>query len=432
MDQDTIDLIMELHLEDLGSLRAQCKGKGKESDVTPDNEVAIDLQEAELKAQKALLADFRLAASISRAVQDDGAMVAILMADERRCAQDRETACRMGGQHHAPPNTTNHDVDDDLISRLGSINFRQDQDEDFDDGFSDFTGSIISLPQQTGESSAWAANRAGSTKYECVACLNIQDTIQMPCQHRYCKNCVVQLVTDALIDETLYPPRCCRREMPKSLLRRYLTFDLAAKWEQKAIEFGTPCRTYCYSCSLFINPAAIRGYLAHCNNCNLDTCLFCGGRFHEGNCPKDPALERVLQVAQEAGWQRCTECQNMIERYQGCNHITCRCGHNFCYECGQKWKTCTCIVYDEDMLLQRARHVARRDAAPGARAPAAGQIRAIANNLRERHDCDHQGRWRKVDGPHQCEECHTNLREYILQCRQCMLQACVRCKRNRL
>ena len=28
----------------------------------------------------------------------------------------------------------------------------------------------------------------------------------------------------------------------------------------------------------------------------------------------------------------------MIERSQGCNHMTCRCGHQFCYICGKDWK----------------------------------------------------------------------------------------------
>ena len=110
----------------------------------------------------------------------------------------------------------------------------------------------------------------------------------------------------------------------------------------------------------------------------------------------------------------------------------CRCKFQFCYECGRHWKNCTCIVYDEAMLLRRARVVAHREVAPGAGAPAAAVVARIANNLRERHNCDHDGRWNRVEGAHRCEECGYHLRSYILQCRHCMLQACVRCKRNRL
>lgn len=102
----------------------------------------------------------------------------------------------------------------------------------------------------------------------------------------------------------------------------YITVELAAKFELTAIEFGTPYRTYCHSCGKFINPDGIQAHQAHCTVCNLDTCILCNGRFHGGNCPKDPALEAVLRLAQETGWQRCMSCQTMVERGEGCNHMT--------------------------------------------------------------------------------------------------------------
>ncbi|EME82676.1 uncharacterized protein MYCFIDRAFT_203357 [Pseudocercospora fijiensis CIRAD86] len=51
--------------------------------------------------------------------------------------------------------------------------------------------------------------------------------------------------------------------------------------------------------------------------------------------------------------------------------------------------------------------------------------------LRENHACTHD-KWRWVRGPHQCEECRHVLRQYIFECRHCYLQACNRCRRNRL
>lgn len=84
------------------------------------------------------------------------------------------------------------------------------------------------------------------------------------------------------------------------------------------------------------------------------------------------------------------------------------------------------------MLLQRARDIAHRDAEPGAAPPGLIRLRQIANNLRERHDCYHDGWWRRIEGSHRCEECGDQLGKYILQCRECMLQTCAKCKRNRL
>lgn len=113
----------------------------------------------------------------------------------------------------------------------------------------------------------------------------------------------------------------------------------------------------------------------------------------------------------------------------------CRCRTEFCYECGRKWKTCNCILYSEDMLVQRAGQIADRPAQPGAAEmflPRGERVQQIVRELRERHDCDHRGSWRRVQGPHFCEECRNYLPEYILECLHCRLQACVRCRRNRL
>lgn len=84
------------------------------------------------------------------------------------------------------------------------------------------------------------------------------------------------------------------------------------------------------------------------------------------------------------------------------------------------------------MLIRRAHQIADRPAEPGAAAmavPRGERVQQIARELHERHDCDHRGRWRRVEGRHRCEECQS---EFILECRHCMLQACVRCRCNRL
>lgn len=83
-------------------------------------------------------------------------------------------------------------------------------------------------------------------------------------------------------------------------------------------------------------------------------------------------------MAEENGWRRCNECRSMVELSYGCHHMThvchcqscsrrvltlsrrCRCGHEFCYLCGNRWRTCQCIIFDEDMLYQRAQQVAVR------------------------------------------------------------------------
>lgn len=321
-------VILSLLIEDLESLEEGWKGKAAEGSALADDQIAVELQKTELQKREKLMADVRMARSISRAVQDDGTTVAILAGEERRAAQDREMACRMSGQpdHHVS-NLPDCRVDEDILSKFGALNLRTDYEDDFD-GFSCYE-SVTSLDEQeAGESSSWAVGHIGEfkgkgkPKKECIACSEIRDTVQAPCHHDYCKVCIVKLASDSTVDESLFPPRCCRQEIPMSLIRPFIDANLAAKFEQTAIEFGSPYRTYCHACGVFINPDSVQGHRAYCKTCNIDTCMLCKGPLHSGDCPKDRALEAVLNLAQAAGWQRCMNCQTMIERGEGCNHIT--------------------------------------------------------------------------------------------------------------
>ena len=41
-----------------------------------------------------------------------------------------------------------------------------------------------------------------------------------------------------------------------------------------------------------------------------------------------------------------------------------RCGANFCYVCGERWKICTCAQWHEDRLYERAAQLADRERDP--------------------------------------------------------------------
>jgi hypothetical protein len=172
----------------------------------------------------------------------------------------------------------------------------------------------------------------------------------------------------------------------------------------------------------------------------------------------------------------------------------CPCGAQFCYICGQKWHTCSCPQWDENRLYDRALQITERNprwrlfapprqeheqpltrpasplsavvirrddtgddvksssrhissnneensGVPTRSRRASDQLELIGNDhqrlaetmqyLREYHVCTYQ-KWRYVSGPHACEECMHYLPDYIFECRQCALQACNRCRRNRL
>lgn len=170
-------------------------------------------------------------------------------------------------------------------------------------------------------------------------------------------------------------------------------------------------------------------------------------------------------------------------------HNSCLCGAQFCYNCGERWKNCACEQWNEHRLLARAYQIVDREVQPEIDDPrpeiddrrpgidnsrpeieisqlGTGKLQPVTHDplpdeesrataqspvsvhdfaqtprdilvsrtiqeLRENHECGHN-RWKYVHGPHVCEECLHHLGKYIFECRRCRLQACNRCRRNRL
>ncbi|KAJ3674464.1 hypothetical protein LUZ60_005080 [Juncus effusus] len=57
----------------------------------------------------------------------------------------------------------------------------------------------------------------------------------------------------------------------------------------------------------------------------------------------------LRHLAQSHLWRRCQQCDRMIEHDQGCYHMTCWCGHEFCYSCGAEYlngiQSCQCTTF---------------------------------------------------------------------------------------
>jgi hypothetical protein len=189
----------------------------------------------------------------------------------------------------------------------------------------------------------------------CTACeddLEATKAWKAPCKHWYCFDCLAILLRLSMEDESIYPPRCCD-VLPWQEIKWLLPKDLAISFEQKAAEFDTPAgeRVYCAqpACSHFLGSTATLGRSVACPLCRSSTCTTCRAFSHAGPCPVQPneAEQQTLQLANEQGWQSCQRCKQIVDLIPGgCNHMTCRCGHQFCYVCGRRWKTCRCQVLD--------------------------------------------------------------------------------------
>lgn len=121
------------------------------------------------------------------------------------------------------------------------------------------------------------------------------------------------------------------------------------------------------------------------------------------------------------------------------------CGQEFCYSCGQAWRTCDCQLWDENNLFDMANELVDADegvdedeeALPFDHLDREVAFNHILEELRQHEDigCDHhrysQWAWRN-HGSLQCEVCNQYLPRYIFLCRNCRMRVCNRCRRHRL
>ncbi|KAM0362022.1 hypothetical protein ACHAO7_011325 [Fusarium culmorum] len=206
------------------------------------------------------VSDRVLAKSIARAVDTDARVIREAQLAEDQAARDRKFAISLSSNPNARAGPVAskgkkqeefvHEVEDDLIDILKSMNLANDQ----------------SLEQA--ESSGWAASRKPPPTRQCIACIDRFSPLALfrsMCSHEYCRGCLVALVTSSLQDETLFPPRCCGQNIPVQQ-GRWFSSELVGLFQAKKLEFDTPNRTYCSkpTCSTFVPPAFIAGDTATC------------------------------------------------------------------------------------------------------------------------------------------------------------------------
>jgi IBR domain, a half RING-finger domain len=245
------------------------------------------------------------------------------------------------------------------------------------------------------------------------------------------------------MDESSFPPRCCRQAIPRDSLFPFIARDVREMFEKASNEFSTRPRdrVYCSNatCSEFLGTGGTdltaRRSMT-CPECDHSTCSICRGPAHPRNtaCSQDEGTGAIQSLMEENQWQRCPECHRVIELTYGCFHMTCVCRAQFCYQCSGTWKTCKCPQWEERLLLVEAER--RVDAeieggfgfgvppapnpirddpeetpetADGARQ---NRIAEVATRLRTNHACNHD--WERRRGAGRCAHCSTRYKRFLL------------------
>ncbi|KAG6516078.1 E3 ubiquitin-protein ligase RNF144A-like [Zingiber officinale] len=223
--------------------------------------------------------------------------------------------------------------------------------------------------REKGESSSSSSSSSlaspSPATFFCKICMDAPPDADMftngSCSHSFCRDCLGRYVGEK-IKENILTVKCpevnCRSILEPQSFRGMIPREVLDRWEAAACEatiLGMN-RIYCpfkgCSAALVVDDedggvAALKE--AECPHCRRLFCASCKVGWHAGlSCSEFQRLgtdERrredllLMEVAKEKGWRRCPKCKFFVEKTAGCLHITCRCGHEFCYGCGSKWAT---------------------------------------------------------------------------------------------
>lgn len=196
----------------------------------------------------------------------------------------------------------------------------------------------------------------------CLTCgsddIPASKSAKLPCTHRMCHSCLKRIFKMSIKDPAHMPPRCCQeKHISLRHVESLFDDDFKKTWNRKFKEYNAKNRIYCprKGCGEWIQPKHMRvekgRKIGICPKCKYDVCTMCNQKAHRSReCPKDPAMKQLTEIAEQKGWRKCYNCSAMVELKEGCNHMTCRCLAEFCMCCGLKWKSCECPWFNYEAV----------------------------------------------------------------------------------
>ncbi|TNV85133.1 hypothetical protein FGO68_gene4724 [Halteria grandinella] len=200
----------------------------------------------------------------------------------------------------------------------------------------------------------------------CTVCLEemTPDTVFMlsNCEHMYHRDCIKGFLKNS-VNESRCPITCpepkCKRELgsqdfmgnleSKEIEKYYQYSFLQALIRQDDISW---CPTAnCDYAFVYVKGRDNKDFT--CTKCHKNYCLDCRADFHKGiSCQEYKSIkggekedEAFREFAKGSKLKQCPFCKFWVEKSQGCDHMRCRCGKEFCYKCGGVYQRCACMGF---------------------------------------------------------------------------------------
>ncbi|XP_076935535.1 E3 ubiquitin-protein ligase RSL1-like [Bidens hawaiensis] len=231
-------------------------------------------------------------------------------------------------------------------------------------------GNVNQTPQQDSTTPQQLDDQdsSSSSTFTCEICIepvtlpNTKFNNSNRCVHPFCTDCIIKYIQVKLQDNVSdinCPALNCGLSLDPLSCRRQITHQLFDKWCDALCDSAVLGLDWVYcpnrDCSaVIINECGSGGNLKRCvcPNCKKPFCFRCKIPWHDGyTCEESGEIRDQNDAAfgslcERKKWKRCPGCRHCVERVEGCPFVRCRCGIDFCYNCGERvyhghW--CNCL-----------------------------------------------------------------------------------------
>jgi ariadne-1 len=195
--------------------------------------------------------------------------------------------------------------------------------------------------------------------YVCGMCYGDYPCTEMrglECGHYFCTDCYTNYLEDSVLSRgleaifTTCPDSVCPSIVGEDLFKALLSKPLFEKYCHLVVRSYVERRStvkWCPApgCEFAVEYPKERSRIIVCH-CGFSWCFKCGADAHQPLSCDDLAKWRLKDTSNAEGtnedWllvntKKCPGCQKPIQKNQGCMHMTCTCGHQFCWLCLGAW-----------------------------------------------------------------------------------------------
>lgn len=212
--------------------------------------------------------------------------------------------------------------------------------------------------EDTNMNDAHTENNIITEKQECPLCFD-EITIDKfwvnnECDHKFCCQCFKHYLESEINERKVLNITCpgtnCQRIMSNKEIKQLLeSRELYNKYDQFILEdflLKDNHFVFCPTPNCGNGMIIMDGNKITCQNCHFIFCLHCKNKYHEGQTCEDNKLQndeqrktnlKIRKLIQKDKAKFCLECNTLVLKNKGCNHMTCTCGFEFCWRCHDKY-----------------------------------------------------------------------------------------------